>query len=69
MTPQLDISILETSFDLIAPRREELVDRFYRTLFSKAPSTRALFVQADMRAQTFMALTGRPWMDANRRLR
>ena len=51
MTPQLDISILETSFDLIAPRREELVDRFYRTLFSKAPTTRALFVQADMRAQ------------------
>ena len=51
MTAQLDISILETSFDLIAPRREELVDRFYRTLFSKAPTTRALFVQADMRAQ------------------
>ena len=50
---------LETSFDLVAGRREELVDRFYRRLFNDAPATRvddapatrALFAHADMRAQ------------------
>jgi nitric oxide dioxygenase len=47
----LDITALETSFDLVAPRREELVDRFYRRLFTDAPATRALFAHADMRAQ------------------
>jgi len=51
MATPLDITALETSFDLVAPRREELVDRFYRRLFTDAPATRALFVHADMRAQ------------------
>ena len=51
MATQLDIIALETSFDLVAPRREELVDRFYRRLFEDAPATRALFAQVDMRAQ------------------
>ena len=51
MATPLDITALETSFDLVAARREELVDRFYRRLFSDAPATRALFVHADMRAQ------------------
>jgi len=51
MEVPLDITALETSFDLVAPRREELVDRFYRRLFNDAPTTRALFAQADMRAQ------------------
>ena len=51
MATPLDITTLETSFDLIAPRREELVDRFYRVLFNAAPTTRALFAHADMRAQ------------------
>jgi len=51
MATQLDIIALETSFDLVAPRREELVDRFYRRLFEDARATRALFAQVDMRAQ------------------
>ena len=52
MATQLDITALETSFDdLVAPQREELVDRFYRRLFTNAPATRALFANADMRAQ------------------
>ena len=51
MEAPLDIITLETSFDLVAPRREELVDRFYRRLFTDAPATRALFANADMRAQ------------------
>jgi hemoglobin-like flavoprotein len=51
MTQQLDITVLEDSFDLIAERGEELVDRFYHNLFGNAPSTRALFAKTDMRAQ------------------
>ena len=51
MATELDITALETSFDLVAGRREELVDRFYRRLFNDAPTTRALFAHADMRAQ------------------
>jgi hemoglobin-like flavoprotein len=51
MATQLDITALETSFDLIAARRDELVDRFYRRLFTDAPTTRALFAHADMGAQ------------------
>lgn len=51
MATPLDITILETSFDLVAPRREELVDHFYRRLFDDAPATRTLFAHADMRAQ------------------
>ena len=51
MAMPLDMTALEISFDLVAPRREELVDRFYRRLFSHAPATRALFAHADMRAQ------------------
>ena len=47
----LDMTALEISFDLVAPRREELVDRFYRRLFTDAPATRALFAHTDMRAQ------------------
>jgi hemoglobin-like flavoprotein len=50
-SPQLDVDALEISFDLLAPRREELVDRFYRRVFTAAPATRALFAHADMAAQ------------------
>ena len=51
MTQRLHITVLENSFDLIAERPQELVDRFYDNLFSNAPSIRALFANTDMRAQ------------------
>lgn len=47
----LDLDALETSFDLIAPRGEELVETFYRRLFAAAPSVRPLFAETDMRRQ------------------
>src|SRR5215471_10956254 len=47
----LDIGLVETSFDLIAPRADELVDRFYTRLFETAPSTRAIFEHVDMQTQ------------------
>jgi hemoglobin-like flavoprotein len=47
----LDLDALETSFDLIAPRGEELVDTFYARLFRAAPSVVPLFAATDMRRQ------------------
>jgi hemoglobin-like flavoprotein len=47
----LDVGLLEASFDLIAQRADELVDRFYARLFETAPGTRQLFERVDMETQ------------------
>jgi methyl-accepting chemotaxis protein len=47
----LDVDALETSFDLLAPRGEELVDTFYARLFAAAPSVVPLFSGTDMSRQ------------------
>jgi hemoglobin-like flavoprotein len=47
----LDLDALETSFDLIAPRGEQLVETFYARLFAAAPSVRPLFAATDPRTQ------------------
>lgn len=52
----LDIDALEMSFDLVAPRGEELVDRFYTRLFEVAPAVRPLFARTDIRRQKQMLL-------------
>jgi methyl-accepting chemotaxis protein len=52
----LQIAILEESFDLIAPRGEALVERFYERLFAFAPEVRPLFVGTDPRRQRQMLL-------------
>jgi len=39
----LDVETLETSFNLLAPRGEELVRRFYDELFIRAPAVRPMF--------------------------
>jgi nitric oxide dioxygenase len=39
----LNVELLESSFALLAPRGEELVERFYENLFDTAPSVRAIF--------------------------
>jgi len=52
----LDIDILETSFDLIAPRGDELMDIFYARLFAAAPSVQPLFAGTDLRRQKAMLL-------------
>jgi hemoglobin-like flavoprotein len=51
----LDIDALETSFDLLAPRGEELVETFYDRLFTRAPGVRPLF-GTDLRRQRAMLL-------------
>jgi hemoglobin-like flavoprotein len=52
----LDIETLETSFDLIAPRGEELVEIFYTRLFETAPAVEPLFARTDLRKQKAMLL-------------
>jgi len=52
----LDIDALETSFDVVAPRGDELVDEFYSRLFDAAPGVRGLFSD-DMRRQKAMLLS------------
>jgi methyl-accepting chemotaxis protein len=51
----LNLDALETSFDLIAPRGDELINRFYARLFAAAPQVRPLFPE-DMRRQKTMLL-------------
>jgi methyl-accepting chemotaxis protein len=50
----LDLETLETSFDLVAPRGEELVDIFYTRLFEAA--VEPLFAHTDLRKQKAMLL-------------
>ncbi len=51
----LDLQALETSFDLVAPRGDELMDEFYSRLFAAAPGVRPLFPD-DMQRQKTMLL-------------
>lgn len=52
----LDLEALETSFDIVAPRGDELVDTFYPRLFAAAPSVEPLFARADLAEQKTMLL-------------
>jgi nitric oxide dioxygenase len=47
----LQIELLETSFQAIAPRGEEFVTAFYERLFTRFPETRAFFTSTDMKEQ------------------
>jgi chemotaxis signal transduction protein/hemoglobin-like flavoprotein len=49
-TGGLNVDLLESSFALLAPRGEELVERFYARLFETAPAVRSLFPE-DMAGQ------------------
>jgi nitric oxide dioxygenase len=51
----LDVTALETSFDHVAPRGDELMDEFYGRLFAAAPAVRPLFPD-DLRRQKTMLL-------------
>jgi methyl-accepting chemotaxis protein len=52
----LDLDALETSFDLVAPRGDDLVDDFYTRLFATAPAVKPLFAATDLRKQKAMLL-------------
>lgn len=50
----LNLHALETSFDLVAPRGEELIDDFCSRLFARAPAVRPLFASTDLQRQKAM---------------
>jgi hemoglobin-like flavoprotein len=52
----MDLDALETSFDLVAPRGDELMDVFYARLFATAPAVQPLFADTDMAQQKAMLL-------------
>jgi hemoglobin-like flavoprotein len=52
----LDLKALETSFDLVAPRGDELMDEFYGRLFETAPAVKPLFAHTDLKRQKAMLL-------------
>jgi hemoglobin-like flavoprotein len=52
----LDLEALETSFDLVAPRGDELMDIFYARLFAAAPAVKPLFAGTDLPRQKAMLL-------------
>lgn len=47
----VDVETLEESFDLVAPKGDELMRNFYDNLFEAAPSVRPLFADVDMERQ------------------
>jgi methyl-accepting chemotaxis protein len=47
----LDVEVLEDSFELLAPRAEELVARFYEELFERYPSVKPLFKNTTTKQQ------------------
>jgi hemoglobin-like flavoprotein len=52
----LDLDALETSFDLVAPRGDQLMDTFYVRLFATAPAVRPLFAGTNLGRQKTMLL-------------
>jgi len=52
----LNLKALETSFDLVAPRGDELMDVFYARLFAAAPAVKPLFAGTDLKKQKTMLL-------------
>ena len=52
----LDLQALETSFDLVAPRGDDLMDEFYGRLFEAAPAVKPLFADTDLPRQKAMLL-------------
>jgi hemoglobin-like flavoprotein len=53
----MDLDALETSFDLVAPRGDELMEIFYARLFETAPAVKPLFAGTDMARQRGMLLS------------
>jgi nitric oxide dioxygenase len=52
----LDLDALEASFDLVAPRGDELMNDFYARLFAVAPAVQPLFAGVDLQRQKGMLL-------------
>lgn len=47
----MDARLLRSSFDLIAPDKDQFAEAFYQRLFEKYPQTRPFFANTDMSVQ------------------
>ena len=47
----MDARLLRSSFDLIAPNKDQFAEAFYQRLFEKYPQTRPFFANTDMSMQ------------------
>lgn len=63
----LDIEVLETSFEAIAPSAERLVERFYEELFDRHPAVRPIFAGTDLVEQRGKLLAALKLVMANLR--
>jgi len=52
----LDLDALETSFDVVAPQGDQLMDEFYTRLFEAAPAVKPLFAGTDLKRQKTILL-------------
>jgi len=52
----LNLEALENSFDIVAPRGDELMEEFYSRLFEAAPAVMPLFAGTDLPRQKTMLL-------------
>ena len=50
----MDATLLRSSFDLIAPNKDEFFGVFYQTLFEKYPEVRPLFANTNLSRQALM---------------
>ena len=53
----MNLNALETSFDMIAPNGDALMDEFYARLFERAPEVEPLFARTDLKRQMAMLLS------------
>ena len=63
----LDVEALETSFNLLAPQAEELVSRFYQTLFETHPAVVPMFSNTTAESQQTKLLAALKLVIANLR--
>lgn len=52
----LNVQLLRSSFELIAPRADELAERFYQILFEDNPGVKPMFANTDMKNQQKMLI-------------
>lgn len=63
----LNVELLEQTFQAVAPQADDLVDRFYTTLFTDAPAAQPLFVHSDMAKQKKMLISALVYVIENLR--
>jgi hemoglobin-like flavoprotein len=61
-----DIDTLEESFDLVAPKGDELIRTFYDNLFEAEPAVKPLVAEVDMERQRQASTDSNDGADDNR---